>query len=106
MKPTLAAEELQRSLTQYLTTTFALAEAPVREALERFLNHREQGIFRGPYLRIRTPFEEADSSWRSCLEWAPPAPWTPWRHQAKAFRRLSTLGKQAQPTLITTGTGS
>jgi hypothetical protein len=56
VQPTLAAEELQRILTQYLTTTFALAEPPVREALERFLTHREQGIFRGPYLRIRTPF--------------------------------------------------
>ncbi|WP_289009414.1 DEAD/DEAH box helicase [uncultured Thermomonospora sp.] len=27
-------------------------------------------------------------------------------HQLKAFRRLSTWGKKAQPTLITTGTGS
>ncbi|MFE0153215.1 DEAD/DEAH box helicase [Nonomuraea sp. NPDC059007] len=106
MKPTLAAEELRRSLTQYLTTTFALAEPPVREALERFLNHGEQGIFRGPYLRIRTPFRPAEPGWRDCLEWAPPTPWTPYRHQAKAFRRLSTLRKAAEPTLITTGTGS
>jgi len=105
VKPTLAAEELQRSLTQYLTTTFALAEPAVREALERFLTHPEQGIFRGPYLRIRTPFEVADDGWRDCLEWAPPS-WTPYRHQAKAFRRLSTLHGPAEPTLITTGTGS
>ncbi|MER5418210.1 DEAD/DEAH box helicase [Streptosporangium roseum] len=106
MRPTLAADELQRSLTQYLTTTFALAEKPVRDALERFLNHPEQGIFRGPYLRIRTPFRSAEDGWRQALEWAPPGDWTPYRHQAKAFRRLSTLNKQAEPTLITTGTGS
>ncbi|WP_248965309.1 DEAD/DEAH box helicase [Sphaerisporangium perillae] len=105
MRPTLAAEELQRSLTQYLTTTFALADQPVREALERFLNHPEQGIFRGPYLRIRTPFRPAEDGWERAVEWAPPN-FTPYRHQAEAFKRLSTLGKKAEPTLITTGTGS
>ncbi|MCT9934557.1 DEAD/DEAH box helicase [Planotetraspora sp. A-T 1434] len=105
MRPTLAAEELRRSLTQYLTTTFALAEQPVRDALERFLNHPEQGIFRGPYLRIRTPFRPAEDGWQESVEWAPPG-FTPYLHQAKAFRRLSTRGKQAEPTLITTGTGS
>lgn len=105
MRPTLAAEELRRSLTQYLTTTFALADQPVREALERFLNHPEQGIFRGPYLRIRTPFRPAEDGWRQAVGWVPPD-FTPYRHQAQAFRRLSTLGKPAEPTLITTGTGS
>ncbi|SNS08385.1 protein of unknown function [Streptosporangium subroseum] len=106
MKPTLAADELRKNLTQYLTTTFALAEKPVRDALERFLNHPEQGIFRGPYLRIRTPFRSAEKGWKDCLEWAPAGDWTPYRHQAKAFQRLSTLNKAAEPTLITTGTGS
>ena len=56
MRPTLAAEELKTNLTQYLSTTFALADPPVRDALEKFLNHPMSGIFRGPYLRIRTPF--------------------------------------------------
>ncbi|MEV0597628.1 DEAD/DEAH box helicase [Nonomuraea cavernae] len=35
-----------------------------------------------------------------------PDGFTPYRHQARAFERLSTLGKQAEPTLIATGTGS
>ncbi|MEU8265820.1 DEAD/DEAH box helicase [Sphaerisporangium sp. NPDC049002] len=105
MKPTLAAEELQRNLTQFLTTTFALAEKPVREALERFLTHPEQGIFRGPYLRIRTPFRAAEEGWRDALGWAP-QDFMPYRHQARAFQRLSSLNKAPQPTLITTGTGS
>jgi hypothetical protein len=39
VKPTLAAQELRRNLTQYLTTTFARADEPVRDGLERFLNH-------------------------------------------------------------------
>ena len=105
MRPTLAAEELKTNLTQYLSTTFALADPPVREALEKFLNHPVNGIFRGPYLRIRTPFRPADEGWRDILEWAPEQP-VPYLHQAKAWRRLSSLNREPQPTLVTTGTGS
>ncbi|WP_351232253.1 DEAD/DEAH box helicase [Streptomyces sp. NPDC002133] len=104
MKPTLAAAQLRGSLTQYLTTTYALADEDTRLALERFLGDPETGIFRGPYLRIRTPFHPADDGWQSALEWQPS--FTPWRHQAKAWERLSTYKGAAEPTLVTTGTGS
>ncbi|HEX3964819.1 MAG TPA: DEAD/DEAH box helicase [Trebonia sp.] len=106
MRPTLAAEELKRNITQYLSTTFALADQPVRDGLERFLNHPDHGIFRGPYLRIRTPFRSAENGWRDILEWAPASP-RPYLHQAQAWARLSSRHDGgAQPTLITTGTGS
>ncbi|MGN9768429.1 DEAD/DEAH box helicase [Micromonospora sp. SD12] len=105
MRPTIAADTLRRTLTQYLTTTFGLTEDGVRQGLEGFLSHPEQGIFRGPYLRIRTPFRPAAGNWRASLDWAP-ADFTPYLHQANAFARLSTKGKAAEPTLITTGTGS
>ncbi|UOE21860.1 DEAD/DEAH box helicase [Thermobifida halotolerans] len=105
MQPTLAAAEVRRNLTQYLSTTFALADKPVRDALTAFLNDPDHGIFRGLYLRVRTPFRRAEDSWRDHLEWAPEG-FRPYRHQAAAFRRLSTLRGTAEPTLITTGTGS
>ena len=105
MRPTLAAEELKRNLTQYLTTTFALADRPAREGLERFLNDPRQGMFRGPYLRIRTPFRHADRDWRQILEWAPNHP-VPYLHQLQAWQRLNSKDRDPQPTLITTGTGS
>ncbi len=106
MKPTLAADDLRRTLTQYLTTTFALAEPTVRDALERFLEHPKQGIFRGPYLRIRTKFRKVDEArWVNPLGWTP-ASFVPHLHQAQAWQRLSTAGKPAEPSLITTGTGS
>lgn len=95
MKPTLAAAQLRGSLTQYLTTTYALADEDTRLALERFLGDPETGIFRGPYLRIRTPFHPADDAWRSALEWQPS--FTPWRHQAKAWERLSTYRGRPSP---------
>lgn len=104
MRPTLAAAQVRGSLIQYLTTTYALTDGDTRLALERFLGHPETGIFRGPYLRIRTPFHKADDGWQRHLEWAPGFP--PYRHQAKAWERLSTLHGPARPTLVTTGTGS
>ena len=82
MKPTLAAAQLRSSLTQYLTTTYALADDDTRRALEWFVGDPEW-IFRGPYLRIRTPFHKADDGWERHLEWLPA--FTPWRHQAKAW---------------------
>ncbi|MFE0245358.1 DEAD/DEAH box helicase [[Kitasatospora] papulosa] len=104
MRPTLAAAQLRGSLTQYLTTTYALTDEDTRRALERFLEHPETGMFRGPYLRIRTPFHKADTGWEKHLEWNPG--FSPYRHQAKAYERLSTLHGPALPTLVTTGTGS
>ncbi|MBM7084585.1 DEAD/DEAH box helicase [Micromonospora humidisoli] len=105
MRPTIAADTLRRTLTQYLTTTFGLTEDGVRQGLDGFFSHSEQGIFRGPYLRIRTPFRPAVGEWKACLDWAP-ADFTPYLHQANAFARLSTKNRTAEPTLITTGTGS
>ncbi|MGH3165279.1 MAG: DEAD/DEAH box helicase, partial [Trebonia sp.] len=106
MRPTLAAEELKRNLTQFLSTTFALADQPVRDGLEKFLNDSDRGIFRGPYLRIRTPFKTAGDDWQTILGWAPDEP-KPYLHQAQAWARLTTRdGHEPQPTLITTGTGS
>jgi replicative superfamily II helicase len=105
MRPTLAAEELKRNLTQYLTTTFALADRPAQEGLERFLNDDARGMFRGPYLRIRTPFVHATGDWRQVLDWAPEHP-VPYLHQVQAWRRLNSDGRDPEPTLVTTGTGS
>ena len=95
MRPTLAAEELKRNLTQYLTTTFALADRPAREGLERFLNDAAQGMFRGPYLRIRTPFVHATGDWRQVLDWAPEHP-VPYLHQVQAWRRLNSNGPRSR----------
>lgn len=110
MRPTLATEGLRKNITQYLATSFGLTDDGASDALVRFLNHPEQGIFRGPYLRIRTPFRTAGDGWREHLDWVPPGPgggeFTPYEHQAKAFERLSTRNSPAEPTLVTTGTGS
>ncbi|MET7340849.1 DEAD/DEAH box helicase [Streptomyces sp. NPDC087866] len=105
MRPTLAAEQVRASLSQYLATTYALADESTRRALEGFLGDPDDGIFRGPYLRVRTPFRTADGDdWKRHLTWHPDL--TPYRHQERAWERLSTLHGPARPTLVTTGTGS
>jgi replicative superfamily II helicase len=103
--PSLLAEETRDSITEYLSTTFALADDQARAALNEFLRDPETGIFRGPYLRLRTPYHEVDARWSSPLGWMPKA-FRPFQHQAQAFDRLSTKGRAASPTIVTTGTGS
>ncbi|MFC8449171.1 DEAD/DEAH box helicase [Kitasatospora sp. NPDC057223] len=106
MLPSLAAEDLRRALAAYLTTSFALADDDVREELEAFLERPESRLFRGPYLRVRTPFREAPPGWEQALDWWPNG-FRPHTHQATAWRRLSTKnGHTPAPTIVTTGTGS
>ncbi len=107
--PTVQAESIRVGLTDYLTTTFALADADARSALDAFLSDGRTGIFRGPYVRIRLPYAPAPADAPSALEW--PTPFPAYVHQAAAFRRLSTLDlgpdkPRPLPTLVTTGTGS
>ena len=57
-------------------------------------------------VHVKTPFETVDENWESPLGWLPDG-FLPYKHQAKAFERLSTVGgAEAEPTIVTTGTGS
>ncbi|MGY1763049.1 DEAD/DEAH box helicase [Geodermatophilus sp. SYSU D00779] len=103
--PSLQAADLRRALIDYLGTTFALADDEVRIALEDFLTDPQEGIFRGPYVRLRLPFRPADEDWAAPLEWFPEG-FAPYRHQAVAFSRLSSKQGDPRPTIVTTGTGS
>ncbi len=103
--PTRQAATLQTALLDYLTTTFALADADARAALTSFLEHTTDGIFKGPYVRTRLPYAPASEGWQSTLD-VLPAGFTPYRHQAAAFARLSSRNRRPLPTLVTTGTGS
>lgn len=107
--PTLQARNIQRGLKDYLTTTFALADADARLALDDFLSDERDGIFKGPYVRMRLPYRSAPKYAEPSLEWQPPFP--PYAHQATAWSRLTTLDlgpdkPRPLPTLVTTGTGS
>ena len=102
--PSLVVDEVRQSLVEYLASTFALADEEVRKALSEFLQDQADGIFRGPYLRVRTPFASVDQYWRSPLDWLPEG-FKPHAHQATSFGRLGSSDSAPQPTIVTTGTG-
>lgn len=104
--PTLQAERLREGLTDYLTTTFALTDPDTQGALTDFIGDPKDGLFKGPYVRLRLPFAPARGNWGMHLDWSP-KPFDPYGHQALAFERLSTkFQRRPLPTLVTTGTGS
>lgn len=106
MIPSLVVADLRAALVEYLASTFALADDDVRDALSKFLEDSADGIFRGPYLQVRTPFRPVDPEWEWPLAWRPDG-FVPHKHQGQAFDRLSTVGgRQPRPTIVTTGTGS
>ncbi len=105
MIPSLAASRVRQALLEYLATSFALTDDAARRALIEFLDS-DEGIFRGPYVQVKTPFQSVSADWQSPLGWLPEN-FRPYIHQAKAFRRLSTAGRSSpEPTIVTTGTGS
>lgn len=106
--PSLQAERIRSAVVDYLSTTFALTDAEPRRALADFLEHPDHGVFTGPFVRLRLPYQPSGSA-GAALDWTPPFP--PYRHQEQAYQRLSTknLGPERpypQPTIVTTGTGS
>ena len=105
MIPSLAARDLRDAITEYLSTTFAIGDAATRAALDGFLENEGEGLFRGPFLRLRMPFRSAEVGWRSPLGWLPDG-FAPYEHQAAAFDRLTSVGQDPEPTLVVTGTGS
>ena len=105
MIPSLVALELRRAIVEYLSTTFAIGDERTREALAAFLADPSEGIFRGPYVHVRLPYRSVEPGWRSPLGWTPPG-FTPFMHQARAWKRLSSNCRTPQPTIVRTGTGS
>ncbi len=114
--PSLAARSVASGIVDYLDTTFNLTDPWARRTVQEFLADPHDGMFKGPYVRLRLPFRPAADGWRDHLGWHPAdSPGTggfaPYGHQAAAYARLSsaTLDEQRPrplPTLVTTGTGS
>ena len=107
MLPLQQAREVRDSVIEYTKATFKFKEKDVSDAFYRFIESKEDGLFKGPYISLKTPFVSAteEESKNIPLEIAPDFP--PYLHQLQAFRQLSMKdGNQPKPTLLTTGTGS
>lgn len=105
MLPLHQAYEVREAVLGYLRATFHFKDADVGKAFNNFVEDEYDGLFRGPFVSLKTPFVKANNDEVVPLDIKPA--FTPHRHQIEAFRRLTTHnGHQPQPTLLTTGTGS
>lgn len=106
--PVHASQHILDGITEYLSTTFSLANPETSAALKKFLGDPDQGMFHGPYVRTRLPYARA-TGWENLLAWLP-SWFRPYHHQAEAFRRLRSIDevgeRRPDPTLVITGTGS
>jgi DEAD/DEAH box helicase domain-containing protein len=84
MLPTHLADNIRRQVIYYLQSTFDFRDEQVAQAFERFLEDPQQGIFKGPWVQLKRPFRLAE-------DYTPPfditVPFTPFRHQSRAWRR-------------------
>lgn len=107
MLPLQQAREVRDSVIEYIKATFRFKEKDVSDAFYRFIEDKENGLFKGPYVSLKTPFVSAtvEESSNIPLDIAPSFP--PYKHQLQAFHQLSMMnGHKPEPTLLTTGTGS
>ena len=107
MLPAVVATELRESVRHFLRATFPMTTAGFRRIdggtpLEDLLAD-PRALFKGPYLSLGLPFRTADPEAPSPFEYVPLG-FLPFRHQARAFERLS--GVLPRSTLVATGTGS
>ena len=104
MLPATLAQDIRQQVIHYLEATFNFRRRDDEEALRRFINDPENGLFKGPWVQIRRPFRPAADHGNRFFDL--PVPFLPFRHQWLAWRRLTSKGQEPASTLITTGTGS
>src|SRR4051812_27572339 len=98
MLPAHLAENIRQQVLFYLQSTFEFRDKAVEKAFERFLNDPERGLFKGPWVQLRRPFRPADSGESVPFDFA--VPFHPFKHQARAWRRLISQGQQPKPTIV------
>ncbi|GIK54203.1 MAG: DEAD/DEAH box helicase [Planctomycetota bacterium] len=101
MQPLIVANEVRRSVADFLATAFPSTTPGFQGLIERFLAQPEN-LFRGPYLTIALPFR-AGGDERARFAWLAPE-FVPHAHQSRAWERLT--GGEGRSTLVATGTGS
>lgn len=104
MLPATLAQEVKKQVRHYLEATFPMRKPEVEVALSQFFCDPENGIFKGPWLQLRRPFRLATADGRQFFDLH--VPFTPFKHQFEAWRRLTSKDNAPQATIVTTGTGS
>ncbi len=101
--PGTLAHSLKENIISYFKTTFNIKNQGFYENFEKYIRS-ENGIFKGPYIDIKLPFNAVDILPADILDLKPQ--FRPFEHQVQAFKRISSKGKKPENTLVVTGTGS
>ncbi|MCP4150869.1 MAG: DEAD/DEAH box helicase, partial [bacterium] len=101
MIPTVLAGQMKQGVEDFLDTTFPISTPHFHNLIRNFLS-KEGNLFKGPFLSILLPF--ITSAGKGDFFPDIPLGYDPYRHQIKAFERLT--GPTPQSTIIGTGTGS
>ena len=110
MLPLLQADEIKRAVVDYLRSTFNFEDAALDHSFEDFLLNERRGMFKGPYMQLRLPFDkitlESDKEALNKALFVKPS-FDPYHHQFVSFLKLSTRNNhKPEPVILTTGTGS
>ena len=100
------AEEIKSAVVEYLKATYNFDDKKLEQAFEDFLYNKRTGMFKGPYIQIRLPFEQVDKDLNLDDVLTIQPAFKPYLHQYEAFKRLSTRNNDPKPVILTTGTGS
>ena len=92
MLPLQQAYEVKQSIIEYLKAIFSFKEKIVSDAFYNFIEEPKEGIFKGPYVSLKLPFETSEGKEEMPLEIAPNFP--PYKHQFEVFKRLHTKDKR------------
>lgn len=108
MLPLQQAYEVKESVLAYIEATFRFKEESVHKAFYQLIRDPQNGLFKGPYISLKTPFVKATQEEADAIPLdIRPKGFLPHKHQLRSFERLTSRdGHVPQPTLLTTGTGS
>ncbi|WP_257263618.1 DEAD/DEAH box helicase [Endozoicomonas sp. ONNA2] len=104
MLPATLAQEVRKQIQHYLGATFHMRQPESEQALQKFFNHPEDGLFKGPWVQVKRPFRLAGDSGSRYFDLH--IPFTPFLHQKQSWARLTSKGNKPKHTIVTTGTGS
>ena len=96
MLPATLAQEVKKQVRHYLEATFPMRKSEMEVALGKFFNDPENGIFKGPWLQLKRPFRLAAGDDNQFFDLH--VPFTPFKHQFEAWRRLTSKANSPKPT--------
>ena len=96
MTPSVLARQVEEGVGDFLRTTFPCTNPFFHGIVDRLIA-RPDHLFKGPYVSVRLPFRPGEHDAAIFPEFSEPLPFPPYRHQERAFARLSRTEPLSTP---------